>query len=155
MQLAPKAVSEIHAESDEILTNTIVIQFFPNSWDLYKKINRDEDGKATEVLYDPNVDNVLAGSRQAGRAVRQRPDHRRRSHRQLAARPGSRVAGEGAEPESGQRGARGAREQVSRWIRTGSPPPAWAGTGRPIRTIRRTTPRTAASKSRSTRPKKQ
>ena len=59
LHLAPKAVSQIHAESDEILTNTIVIQFFPNSWEIYKKINREEDGKVTEVLYDPNVDNVL------------------------------------------------------------------------------------------------
>jgi ABC-type nitrate/sulfonate/bicarbonate transport system substrate-binding protein len=57
--LVPKTVADIHAESDEILTNTIVIQFFPNSWDLYKKINRDEGGTVTEVLYDPNVDNVL------------------------------------------------------------------------------------------------
>lgn len=59
VRLAPKAVADIHAESDEILTNTIVIQFFPNSWDLYMKINRDENGTAQEVLYDPNVDNVL------------------------------------------------------------------------------------------------
>jgi ABC-type nitrate/sulfonate/bicarbonate transport system substrate-binding protein len=60
VQLAPKAVTQIQAESDEILTNTIVIQFYPNSWDLYKKINRDEAGTVTEVLYDPNVDNVLS-----------------------------------------------------------------------------------------------
>jgi hypothetical protein len=59
MHLAPKAVAQIHAESDEILTNTIVIQFFPNSWEIYKKINKEEGGKVTEVLYDPNVDNVL------------------------------------------------------------------------------------------------
>jgi outer membrane protein OmpA-like peptidoglycan-associated protein len=59
VRLAPKAVADIHAESDEILTNTIVIQFFPNSWDIYMKINKDEDGKTKEVLYDPNVDNVL------------------------------------------------------------------------------------------------
>src|SRR5262245_14730201 len=59
VRLAPKAAADIHAESDEILTNTIVIQFFPNSWDVYKKINRDEDGKVVEVLYDPNVDDVL------------------------------------------------------------------------------------------------
>jgi NitT/TauT family transport system substrate-binding protein len=59
VHLAPKAVSQIRAESDEILTNTIVIQFFPNSWELYKKINREENGQVTEVLYDPNVDNVL------------------------------------------------------------------------------------------------
>jgi outer membrane protein OmpA-like peptidoglycan-associated protein/ABC-type nitrate/sulfonate/bicarbonate transport system substrate-binding protein len=59
VHLAPKAVSQIRAESDEILTNTIVIQFFPNSWELHKKINREENGQVTEVLYDPNVDNVL------------------------------------------------------------------------------------------------
>jgi NitT/TauT family transport system substrate-binding protein len=59
VHLAPKAVSQIHAESDEILTNTIVIQFFPNSWEIYKKINKEDNGKVTEVLYDPNVDNVL------------------------------------------------------------------------------------------------
>jgi NitT/TauT family transport system substrate-binding protein len=59
VQLVPKAAPDIQAESDEILTNTIVIQFYPNSWDLYKKITRDEDGQTVEVLYDPNVDNVL------------------------------------------------------------------------------------------------
>ena len=59
VRLAPKAVADIHAESDEILTNTIVIQFFPNSWDLYSKIDRDANGVKKEVLYDPNVDNVL------------------------------------------------------------------------------------------------
>jgi ABC-type nitrate/sulfonate/bicarbonate transport system substrate-binding protein len=59
IQLAPKAVSQIEAESDEILTNTIVIQFFPNSWDLYKKVTRNDGGVMTEALYDPNVDNVL------------------------------------------------------------------------------------------------
>ena len=52
-------MADIHAESDEILTNTIVIQFFPNSWDLYMKIKRDDNGTPEEVLYDPNVDNVL------------------------------------------------------------------------------------------------
>jgi NitT/TauT family transport system substrate-binding protein len=73
--MAPKAVSQIHAESDEILTNTIVIQFFPNSWDLYKRINKEEGGQVTEVLYDPNVDNVLdevaklAGQFEAARII--------------------------------------------------------------------------------------
>ena len=73
--MAPKAVSQIHAESDEILTNTIVIQFYPNSWDIYKKINKEEGGQVTEVLYDPNVDNVLdevaklAGQFEAARII--------------------------------------------------------------------------------------
>jgi ABC-type nitrate/sulfonate/bicarbonate transport system substrate-binding protein len=57
--LAPKAVTEIKAESDEILTNTVVIHFYPNSWDLRKKITKDIDGKTVEELYDPSVDLVL------------------------------------------------------------------------------------------------
>jgi outer membrane protein OmpA-like peptidoglycan-associated protein len=61
IQLAPKTVGEIRAESPEILTNTVVIHFYPNDWDLHKMISRDIDGKAVEALYDPNVDNVLEG----------------------------------------------------------------------------------------------
>ena len=57
--LVPKTVSEIKAESDEILTNTIFIHFFPNSWDLYKKVTKEIGGKQVEQLYDPNVDAVL------------------------------------------------------------------------------------------------
>ncbi len=66
LTLAPKTVSQIKGESDEILTNTIVIHFFPNSWELHKKINKEVDGKTTEVLYDPNVDLVLA---EAGKLI--------------------------------------------------------------------------------------
>jgi NitT/TauT family transport system substrate-binding protein len=55
----PKTVSEIRAESDEILTNTVVIHFYPNSWELHKKITRDVDGQTVEELYDPNVDFVI------------------------------------------------------------------------------------------------
>lgn len=61
IQLTPKTVGEIRGESDEILTNTVVIQFFPNSWDLAKKVTRKVNGKDVEELYDPNVDNVLEG----------------------------------------------------------------------------------------------
>ncbi len=59
VRLVPKAAADIEAESDEILTNTIVIHFFPNSWDIAKKVTKDVNGKTEEVLYDPNVDNVL------------------------------------------------------------------------------------------------
>jgi len=38
--LAPKSLSAIRAENEEILTNTVVIHFFPNSADLRKKIIR-------------------------------------------------------------------------------------------------------------------
>jgi NitT/TauT family transport system substrate-binding protein len=57
--LPPRTVKQIEAESDEILTNTIVIHFSPNSYNLYLKVQKDVDGKLTEVPYDPNVDLVL------------------------------------------------------------------------------------------------
>ncbi|MFM8893590.1 MAG: OmpA family protein, partial [Planctomycetia bacterium] len=58
--LPPKSVREIRAESDEILTNTIRVQFYPNSWDLhFKRRNRLGDGTVVEELYDPKVDAVL------------------------------------------------------------------------------------------------
>ncbi len=55
----PKTVREIKAESDEILTNTVVIHFYPNSWDLWRKVTEESGGKSIERLYDPNVDNIL------------------------------------------------------------------------------------------------
>ena len=61
IQLSPKTVGEIRAESGEILTNTVVIHFYPNDWDLHKMTTRKIDGKDVESLYDPNVDNVLEG----------------------------------------------------------------------------------------------
>ena len=55
----PRTVSEIRLESDEVLTNTVVIMFAPNKWNLWEKVTRTVDGKDVEQLYDPNVDNVL------------------------------------------------------------------------------------------------
>lgn len=72
---APMSASAIQSESPEILTKTVVIHFFPNSWDLYKKVVKDQNGKAVEEQYDPNVDFVLeeigklAGSYGAARIV--------------------------------------------------------------------------------------
>lgn len=60
LTLAPKTVKEIEAESDQILTNTVIIHFFPNSWELHKKVVHREGDKDIEELYDPNVDLVLA-----------------------------------------------------------------------------------------------
>ncbi len=66
----------MQGEKDEILTKTVVIHFFPNSWDLNKKVTRTADnGKEVEELYDPNVDFVveeigkLAGQYGAARIV--------------------------------------------------------------------------------------
>jgi ABC-type nitrate/sulfonate/bicarbonate transport system substrate-binding protein len=57
--LPPKTLSQIRAENEEILTNTVVIHFYPNSWDLRKRIVRRIDGKEVEEPYDATVDLVL------------------------------------------------------------------------------------------------
>src|SRR5580692_7421163 len=75
VQFAPTTAAAVQGESDEILTKTVVIHFFPNSWDLSKKITETVDGKATEKLYDPNgqfvVEEIgkLAGQFGAARIV--------------------------------------------------------------------------------------
>jgi NitT/TauT family transport system substrate-binding protein len=55
IQFSPASAVTIQGEKNEILTKTVVIHFFPNSWDLNKKITRSIDGKDREEAYDPNV----------------------------------------------------------------------------------------------------
>lgn len=55
----PKSVGAIKAESGEILTKTITIHFYPNSFDIMKKVTKKQGDKTVEVLYDPNVSFVL------------------------------------------------------------------------------------------------
>ena len=75
VQFVPTSASTVQAESEEILTKSIVIQFFPNSDDLEKKIARTVSGRTMEELYDPNVPLVveeaakLAGQFGAARIV--------------------------------------------------------------------------------------
>src|SRR3954466_16003798 len=75
IQFSPASAGTVQREKDEILTKTVVIHFFPNSWDLNKKITRDANGKEVEELYDPNVGFVveeigkLAGQYGAARIV--------------------------------------------------------------------------------------
>ena len=75
IQFAPASAGTVQGEKDEILTKTVVIHFFPNSWDINKKITRTTDGKDVEELYDPNVGFVveeigkLAGQYGAARIV--------------------------------------------------------------------------------------
>ncbi len=59
INFAPRAAASIQAESEEILTKTVVIHFYPNSWDLDHKVTKTENGKTVEVPYDPNVGFVL------------------------------------------------------------------------------------------------
>lgn len=51
---APSSASTIQAESSEILTKTVVIHFFPNSWELEKMVTKTVDGKTVSQEYDPN-----------------------------------------------------------------------------------------------------
>jgi hypothetical protein len=59
INFAPKTVGAIKAESGEILTKTVVILFYPNSSDIALKIEKTENGKIVQALYDPNVPLVL------------------------------------------------------------------------------------------------
>jgi NitT/TauT family transport system substrate-binding protein len=59
VQFTPKSVKAIQAENGEILTKVITVHFFPNSWEIYKKVTVEENGKTVEKMYDPQVDLVL------------------------------------------------------------------------------------------------
>jgi NitT/TauT family transport system substrate-binding protein len=59
VQFVPTSATQVQAESNEILTKTIVIQFYPNSDDIEKMVVKTEDGKNEQVRYDPNVPAVL------------------------------------------------------------------------------------------------
>jgi len=75
VQFVPTTASTVQAESNEILTKTVVIHFYPNSSDLHKKVINKVNGQDREDLYDPNVDFVvdeigrLAGQYGAARIV--------------------------------------------------------------------------------------
>jgi NitT/TauT family transport system substrate-binding protein len=75
VQFVPTSASALQAESDEILTKTVVIQFFPNSDEIDKKIEKSVNGKTVQEAYDPNAPFVveeagkLAGQFGAARIV--------------------------------------------------------------------------------------
>lgn len=58
VQFVPKTTVDVRG-AEEILTNTVVIHFFPNSFDLNKKITKEIDGKSVEEMYDPRVEYVI------------------------------------------------------------------------------------------------
>lgn len=75
IQFVPTTALSVQAESNEILTKAVVIQFFPNSDSIFKKVTKTVNGKTVDELYDPNVNNVveevgrLAGQYGAARIV--------------------------------------------------------------------------------------
>src|SRR5690349_9140565 len=75
VQFVPTSATTVQAESNEILTKTIVIQFYPNSDEIEKKITKTADGKTTEELYDPNEPFVVeerSEERRVGKECRSR-----------------------------------------------------------------------------------
>ncbi len=58
VSFVPKSTSEVRG-AEEILTNTVKIHFYPNSFELFKKITQRDGDKDVEVAYDPNVNFVL------------------------------------------------------------------------------------------------
>ena len=59
IRFAPQSVATLKAEGTEILTKVVTIHFYPNSWDVNKKIVKRENGQDVQVPYDPNVKFVL------------------------------------------------------------------------------------------------
>ncbi len=62
VQFVPTSATAVQAEGNEILTKTVVIQFFPNSDELDKKIEKTIDGKKVQEAYDPNAPFVVEES---------------------------------------------------------------------------------------------
>jgi len=59
VKFVPTSVGDIEIEKRPFLVNTVTIHFFPNSWDLHKKVSTRVDGKEVEELYDPSADAVI------------------------------------------------------------------------------------------------
>jgi NitT/TauT family transport system substrate-binding protein len=58
-QFTAATASSVQAEAPELLSKRVVINFFPNSWDVRHKVTRMVDEKPKEELYDPNIDFIV------------------------------------------------------------------------------------------------
>lgn len=58
-QFTAATASSVQAEAPELLSKRVVINFFPNSWDVRHKVTRTVEGKAKEELFDPNIDFIV------------------------------------------------------------------------------------------------
>ena len=128
----------MRAEGEEILTNTVVIHFFPNSWDPFNTVNRMINGKSVEERYDPNVENVLeeiaqlAGQFGAARIIIE-------GHTDSSMKGQVPVACQGPVAEAGQRHQGSPAQEVSPILMPiDSTSTAWAGTARPIDPLNQT-----------------
>ena len=94
--LRPPPPARSRASQDEILTKTVVIHFFPNSWDLNKKVTRIVERQGRRGALRSQRQLRGRGSRQARRAVRRGADRDRRAHRRIDEVAGAEEPGAGA-----------------------------------------------------------
>ena len=121
----------VQGEKDEILTKTVVIHFFPNSWDLNKKITRNADGKEVEELYDPNVGFVVEEIGKLAGPVRRGAHRHRGAHRRVDEGVGAEEPGAGAVAQPRELGEGGDRSGSSRRCSPTSSRPPGMGWDRP------------------------
>jgi len=75
IRFTPTTATTVQAESEEILTKTIVVHFAPNQHDINFMVTKTIDGKTVQVVYDPDADAVveevskLAGQYGASRII--------------------------------------------------------------------------------------
>ncbi len=87
---------------EEILTNTVVIHFFPNSWDLYKKITEEIDGQDGRGAVRPQRRQRAGGDRQTGGQVRHWRGSIIEGHTDSSMKGRARrIAGQGTVPRTG------------------------------------------------------
>ncbi len=112
VRFAPTSAGSIQGESDEILTKTVVIHFFPNSWDLNKKVTRiaGRQGRRGDVRPERRLHR--RGDRQACRAVRRGAHRDRRAYRWIDERQHAEKRRSGAVAEPRQFGQGSHRPQV-------------------------------------------
>ena len=114
IQFAPASAGTVQGEKDEILTKTVVIHFFPNSWDLNKKITRDGRRQGRRGALRPERRVRRRGDRQAGRPVRRGAHRHRGAHRRLDEGVGAEEPGAGAVAEPRELGEGSDRSGSSR-----------------------------------------
>ncbi len=109
---APTTYKKVSAESP-ILTQTIRINFYPNSANIFEP-QHDEIGKVVaNTLYDPSVVGDAREGGAAGRPVRARGDRGRRAHRLLDEGQGHALRGREAALDRPRRGGQaGAGQEV-------------------------------------------
>jgi hypothetical protein len=149
VQFVPTSATAVQAESNEILTKSIVIQFYPNSDDIEKTIEKTVDGILIQIAVDTNACVAVRSAARVGSASTKLPVSTRTSPSSVSnavtfAKLDAKYA----------RVANAVKQALTRKFPSLQPPFTTAGRGgivQPTRTTRTTTRRIDGSKSRSIR----